>query len=306
MCRGSAAVPDPFAVGSRVWVPCASLGYREAVVRRVLSSGGGDAGGGGAGESVSAAEAQLLVVSGAGTGPAAARDETVARHNARPFYERAEETGSEDNTSLVHLDDANILDNIRRRFLRDRIYTHTANVLLAVNPYKQIPGLYEDSVIDRYRGRARGTAPPHPFAIAEAAYRSLLRERRDQALVISGESGAGKTETAKLTMRYLAAVARSDAERSGAIQEKIMSANPILESFGNASTVRNRNSSRFGKYNQMYFNAVGSLTGAGIRTYLLEGSRVVSQQLECFKQAHALNTLAWNNKIGPWFYFVGF
>merc|ERR1740121_3225356 len=129
-----------------------------------------------------------------------------------------------------------------------------------------------------YQGKRLGALPPHPFAVADTAYRHLLREQRDQALVISGESGAGKTETAKITMRYLTSVSRTDAAHGGRIQDKIVNANPILESFGNASTVRNRNSSRFGKYNEMRFNRVGTLVGAGIKTYLLESSRVVSQQ----------------------------
>jgi len=179
---------------------------------------------------------------------------------------------------MVHLDDANILDNLRRRFARDYVYTYTANVLLAVNPYKTLPHLYTQEKMADYRSKNIGSMPPHPYAIADAGYRNLVRERRDQALVISGESGAGKTETAKITMHYLTHVSRTDAAHGGRIQEKIINANPILESFGNASTVRNMNSSRFGKYNEMCFNPVGSLVGARVKTYLLEASRVVSQQ----------------------------
>jgi len=179
---------------------------------------------------------------------------------------------------MVHLDDANILDNLRRRFLRDQVYTYTANVLLAVNPYKQLPHLYTVEKMSEYRSKNIGSMPPHPYAIADTAYRHLLRERQNQALVISGESGAGKTETAKITMHYLTHVSRTDAAHGGRIQDKIINANPILESFGNASTVRNMNSSRFGKYNEMCFNPVGSLVGARVKTYLLESSRVVSQQ----------------------------
>lgn len=179
---------------------------------------------------------------------------------------------------MVHLDDANILDNMRRRFEQDIIYTYTAGVLLAVNPYKKLDSLYTQEKMFEYRGKQPSAMAPHPYAIADIAYRHMQRERRNQALVISGESGAGKTETAKLTMSYLASVSRTDKAQGGMIQDKIINSNPILEAFGNASTVRNLNSSRFGKYNEMSFNRVGSLVGAGIKTFLLESSRVVSQQ----------------------------
>merc|ERR1719284_882844 len=138
--------------------------------------------------------------------------------------------------------------------------------------------LYTDDKIAQYRNKNLGAAAPHPYAIADTAYRQVVRECRDQALVISGESGAGKTETAKITMRYLTSVSRTDAAQGARIQDKIINSSPILESFGNASTVRNINSSRFGKYNEMAFNRVGSLVGASIKTFLLESSRVVSQQ----------------------------
>jgi len=179
---------------------------------------------------------------------------------------------------MVHLDDANILDNLRKRYQKDEIYTFTANVLLAVNPYKSLPGFYTKEQMAKYRGKNQGTLPPHPYAIADVAYRQMLRDRKNQALVISGESGAGKTETAKITMHYMTSVSRTDAAQGSRIQEKIINANPILESFGNATTVMNQNSSRFGKYNEMMFNPVGSLVGAGMKTFLLETSRVVSQQ----------------------------
>eukprot|EP00927_Polykrikos_kofoidii_P010106 TRINITY_DN14280_c0_g1_i4.p1 TRINITY_DN14280_c0_g1~~TRINITY_DN14280_c0_g1_i4.p1 ORF type:complete len:1337 (+),score=240.95 TRINITY_DN14280_c0_g1_i4:2-4012(+) len=183
----------------------------------------------------------------------------------------------DDNTSLVHLDDANILDNLSRRFERDKIYTYTANVLHAVNPYKELADLYSPARMWEYRNRPAGDLlPPHAFEIADKAFRQLMATGRCQALVISGESGAGKTETAKLTMRYLASVSGMAEEQSAHLQDKILNASPILESFGNASTLRNRNSSRFGKYNEMHFNEMGLLVGAGIKTFLLETSRVVT------------------------------
>eukprot|EP00439_Symbiodinium_sp_Y106_P048844 s216_g6.t1 len=200
----------------------------------------------------------------------------VRKSDVRPFYDVGEdwscallqERTFQDCTEMVHLDDANILDNLRKRYSKDEIYTYTANVLLAVNPYK--------SEMEKYWGKNPGTLPPHPYAIADVAYRRMQRNRKNQALVISGESGAGKTETAKITMHYLTSM--TDVEHGNKIQEKIVKANPILESFGNASTVMNMNSSRFGKYNEMMFDRVGSLVGAGIKTFLLESSRVVFQQ----------------------------
>jgi hypothetical protein len=180
-----------------------------------------------------------------------------------------------DNTSLVYLDDANILENLHRRYGRDNIYTYTASVLLAVNPYKPLPHLYTDDRKQEYRNKNPGALPPHPYAITDMSYRQLSREKKNQAIVISGESGAGKTETAKIVMRYLTHASRTDNAAGNSIQERMLNANPILESFGNAATKRNRNSSRFGKYNMMYFNKVGTLVSAAIHTFLLESSRVV-------------------------------
>mmetsp|Transcript_2124 Transcript_2124/g.4867 ORF Transcript_2124/g.4867 Transcript_2124/m.4867 type:complete len:1368 (+) Transcript_2124:37-4140(+) len=242
-------------IGDVVWCPCAREGFRLARI------------------SGHAGEALIVDIEGQKDG---SRSQQVKAADCRPCYDPTGSQTCEDSTSLVHLDDANILDNMCRRFLQNEPYTWTANVLLAVNPYKTIPALYTEERMQTHRGKR--SAPPHPYAIADSAYRSLLREQRNQALVISGESGAGKTETAKITMRYLTTVSRTDATHAGHIQDKVINASPILESFGNASTVRNQNSSRFGKYSEMRFNPVGSLVGAGVKTYLLESSRVVAQQ----------------------------
>ncbi|OLQ02338.1 Myosin-2 heavy chain [Symbiodinium microadriaticum] len=200
----------------------------------------------------------------AADGPSGASQ--VRKSDVRPFYDVGE-----DCTEMVHLDDANILDNLRKRYSKDEIYTYTANVLLAVNPYKSVRRLYSREEMEKYWGKNPGSLPPHPYAIADVAYRRMQRNRKNQALVISGESGAGKTETAKITMHYLTSMSRTDVEHGNKIQEKIVKANPILESFGNASTVMNM-------YNEMMFDRVGSLVGAGIKTFLLESSRVVFQQ----------------------------
>lgn len=249
-----------FAIGDFVWSPCELSGFRRSTI-----------------VSVDTVSDSILIDARADNDPSVASTEKVRRDAVRPRCENDHST-CDDNTSLVHLDEANILDNIHRRYLQDKIYTYTATVLLAVNPYKSMHDLYTHEKQSLYRNKNIGALSPHPYAIADTAYRQLLRERKDQALVISGESGAGKTETAKIIMRYLTAVSRTDAEHGGRIQEKIANANPILESFGNATTVRNRNSSRFGKYNEMCFDPVGSLVGACIKTFLLETARIISQQ----------------------------
>uniref|UniRef100_A0A7S0FM48 Myosin motor domain-containing protein n=1 Tax=Pyrodinium bahamense TaxID=73915 RepID=A0A7S0FM48_9DINO len=181
----------------------------------------------------------------------------------------------QDNTSLVHMNEATILENLRLRHQKDQIYTYTASVLLAVNPYKEISGLYDDEQCGRYRGKHIGTLPPHPYAIADTAYRTLVREHRNQALLISGESGAGKTETAKIVMQFLSYASGTATQLTSRIQARVLQAQPILESFGNAVTMRNSNSSRFGKYNRLFFDQAGALVDADITTYLLESSRVV-------------------------------
>merc|ERR1719313_2211758 len=172
--------------------------------------------------------------------------------------------------------EGSIMTNLENRHQQDEIYTYTASVLLAMNPYKQIQGLYGSEQCQRYKGKHIGALPPHPYAIADAAYRLLVREKGDQALLISGESGAGKTETAKIVMNYLAFASGSQTEQTKKIQERVLQAQPILESLGNAATLRNSNSSRFGKYNQIHFNGGGSVVDASIQTYLLESSRVVT------------------------------
>jgi myosin heavy subunit len=251
-----------FDVGSWVWSPCVRNGFRRSTI-----------------VSVDGASDSIFVEAMDESDPTAGGQHKVRRSDVRPFCDADAAITREDNTELVHLDEANILNNIYNRFLQDKIYTYTANVLLAVNPYKRLPHLYTAEKMDEYRAiHNMGMKQPHPYAIADTAYRLLTRTWKDQALIISGESGAGKTETAKITMRYLADTSRTDAARGSRIQEKIINANPILESFGNAQTVRNRNSSRFGKFNEMHFNRVGSLVGAGIKTYLLESSRVVFHQ----------------------------
>lgn len=200
----------------------------------------------------------------------------VSRAILRPRFMREDGATSPDNTSLVYLNDASVLENLRARHAKGLLYTYTASVLLAVNPYKNVDGLYGEKQCARYRGKHIGALEPHPYAIADSAYRALVREQKNQGLLISGESGAGKTETAKIVMQFLAFASGAASNHSENIQSRVLHAQPILESFGNAVTMRNSNSSRFGKYNRVFFDQEGALVDAGITTYLLESSRVVT------------------------------
>lgn len=145
-------------------------------------------------------------------------------------------------------------------------------MLVAINPYEILP-IYTNNEITLYRNKKIGDLPPHIFAVGDCAFQELLREHRDQCIVISGESGAGKTESTKLILQYLAAISG----KHSWIEQQIIEANPIMEAFGNAKTLRNDNSSRFGKYIDIHFNKSGVIQGAKIEQYLLEKSRIVSQ-----------------------------
>jgi myosin I len=149
-------------------------------------------------------------------------------------------------------------------------------VLVSVNPFRDL-GIYTDQVLDSYKGKNRLEMPPHVFAIAESSYYNMKAYHDNQCVIISGESGAGKTEAAKRIMQYIANVSGGETGDSKQIKDMVLATNPLLESFGNAKTLRNNNSSRFGKYLQIYFNAAGEPVGADITNYLLEKSRVVGQ-----------------------------
>ncbi|XP_023610070.1 unconventional myosin-VI isoform X4 [Myotis lucifugus] len=182
----------------------------------------------------------------------------------------------EDNCSLMYLNEATLLHNIKVRYSKDRIYTYVANILIAVNPYFDIPKIYSSETIKSYQGKSLGTMPPHVFAIADKAFRDMKVLKMSQSIIVSGESGAGKTENTKFVLRYL-----TESYGTGQdIDERIVEANPLLEAFGNAKTVRNNNSSRFGKFVEIHFNEKSSVVGGFVSHYLLEKSRICVQGKE--------------------------
>ncbi|XP_062613392.1 unconventional myosin-Va-like isoform X4 [Saccostrea cucullata] len=186
--------------------------------------------------------------------------------------------GENDLTSLSYLNEPEVLYNLKVRFLESNcIYTYCGIVLVAINPYEQLP-IYGNELIQMYSGQDMGTMDPHIFAVAEEAFKLMSRFDKNQSIIVSGESGAGKTVSAKYAMRYFAMVGGSQKETQ--VEQKVLASNPIMEAIGNAKTTRNDNSSRFGKYIEISFNKNNEIIGAHMRTYLLEKSRVVYQAAE--------------------------
>lgn len=178
-------------------------------------------------------------------------------------------------SDLVQMDDINeamIVHNLRKRFYNDEIYTNIGTILISVNPFKLLP-LYTPSVMESYMKKGTRDMPPHTFNIADNAYRAMVEKKQNQSILISGESGAGKTECTKQCLNYFAELAGS----VNGVEQYILLANPILEAFGNAKTLRNNNSSRFGKWVEIHFDLKARICGANTINYLLEKSRVVYQ-----------------------------
>uniref|UniRef100_A0A1B6DC75 Myosin motor domain-containing protein n=1 Tax=Clastoptera arizonana TaxID=38151 RepID=A0A1B6DC75_9HEMI len=195
-----------------------------------------------------------------------------------PKYERVE-----DMADLTYLNDASVLWNLKQRYYVKLIYTYSGLFCVAINPYKRFP-VYTNRCAKLYRGRRRNEVPPHIFAISDGAYVNMLTNKENQSMLITGESGAGKTENTKKVIAYFATVGASTkkvdeaASKKGTLEDQVVQTNPVLEAFGNAKTVRNDNSSRFGKFIRIHFGPSGKLAGADIETYLLEKARVISQQ----------------------------
>ena len=180
--------------------------------------------------------------------------------------------------NMVQLNDLNnpsILHNLRIRFQQDTIYTSVGQILVSVNPFKLLP-IYTPEWLDKYKSGSRGQ-PPHCYGVADDAYRQMINNGDNHAIIISGESGAGKTEAMKLVLQYVAEVSGKKETDGPSLEEKILKANPVMEAFGNAKTTRNNNSSRFGKWTEINFDKGGAIIGGRIINYLLEKSRVVTQ-----------------------------
>merc|ERR1712142_1009163 len=198
-----------------------------------------------------------------------------------PKYEKCT-----DMSNLTFLSEATVLHNLAARYMAGLIYTYSGLFCVVINPYKYLP-IYNDSVVQMYRGKRRTEMPPHVFAIVDNAYQDMLIEHDNQSMLITGESGAGKTENTKKVIQYIAKVAGVDKKEEpvqkdvagikGDLDEQVVQANPLLEAFGNAKTTRNNNSSRFGKFIRSHFNQTGKLAGADIESYLLEKNRVIHQ-----------------------------
>ncbi|XP_077372233.1 unconventional myosin-Vc isoform X2 [Festucalex cinctus] len=183
--------------------------------------------------------------------------------------------GENDLTALSYLHEPAVLHNLKVRFLESKIiYTYCGIILVALNPYKQLH-IYGDAIIRAYSGQNMGDMDPHIFAVAEEAYKQMARDHKNQSIIISGESGAGKTVSARYAMRYFAVVSKSGSKTQ--VEDKVLASNPITEAIGNAKTIRNDNSSRFGKFTEISFDNRYRIIGANMRTYLLEKSRVVFQ-----------------------------
>uniref|UniRef100_A0A4W6ETH0 Myosin-9 n=1 Tax=Lates calcarifer TaxID=8187 RepID=A0A4W6ETH0_LATCA len=187
----------------------------------------------------------------------------------------------EDMAELTCLNEASVLHNLKERYYSGLIYTYSGLFCVVINPYKNLP-IYSEEIVDMYKGKKRHEMPPHIYAITDTSYRSMMQDREDQSILCTGESGAGKTENTKKVIQYLAHVASShktkkDQVSPGELEKQLLQANPILEAFGNAKTVKNDNSSRFGKFIRINFDVNGYIVGANIETYLLEKSRAIRQ-----------------------------
>ena len=247
------AMSKPYDAKKSVWVPDGDGGFMEAML-----------------DSESGGKTTVMC----GHEKKTFKSEQVGQVNP-PKFEKCE-----DMANLTYLNDASVFWNLKTRYQAKLIYTYSGLFCVVVNPYKRFP-IYTQTVVKLYLGKRRNEVPPHLWAITETAYRNMLINGKDQSMLITGESGAGKTENTKKVISYLAMVAaspkKSDAKKVS-LEDQIVATNPILESYGNAKTSRNDNSSRFGKFIRIHFTASGKLCGCDIESYLLEKSRITQQQ----------------------------
>uniref|UniRef100_A0A3B4AE82 Myosin, heavy chain b n=1 Tax=Periophthalmus magnuspinnatus TaxID=409849 RepID=A0A3B4AE82_9GOBI len=212
-------------------------------------------------------------IEGPGAKTVTVKEDDVHPRNP-PKYDKIE-----DMAMMTHLNEPCVLYNLKERYASWMIYTYSGLFCVVVNPYKWLP-VYDAICVSAYRGKKRIEAPPHIFSISDNAYQFMHTDRENQSVLITGESGAGKTVNTKRVIQYFATIAAIGAkkpEASGSLEDQIVAANPLLEAYGNAKTVRNDNSSRFGKFIRIHFGTTGKLASADIETYLLEKSRVTFQ-----------------------------
>ncbi|KAG4131256.1 hypothetical protein ERO13_D09G195300v2 [Gossypium hirsutum] len=242
--------PSSILVGSHVWVEDPDVAWIDGEVKEVK------------GEEITVDSTSGKII-------------VAKTSNVYPKDPEFPSCGVDDMTRLAYLHEPGVLQNLKCRYDINEIYTYTGNILIAVNPFRRLPHLYSSHMMEQYKGAAFGELSPHPFAVADASYRHMINEGISQSILVSGESGAGKTESTKMLMRYLAYMGgRVSKAEERSVEQKVLESNPVLEAFGNAKTVRNNNSSRFGKFVEIQFDPRGQISGAAIRTYLLERSRV--------------------------------
>ncbi|KAH0450435.1 hypothetical protein IEQ34_021127 [Dendrobium chrysotoxum] len=243
------ATPGNIVVGTHVWVEDPVLAWIDGEVVQIKGN-----------------EIHVRTIKG----------KTVVANVSKVFPKDTEAPpgGVDDMTRLSYLHEPGVLQNLATRYELNEIYTYTGNILIAVNPFQRLPHLYDTHMMGQYKGAGFGELSPHVFAVADVAYRAMINEGRSNSILVSGESGAGKTETTKMLMRYLAYLGGRSGIEGRTVEQQVLESNPVLEAFGNAKTVRNNNSSRFGKFVEIQFDKSGRISGAAIRTYLLERSRV--------------------------------
>nr|XP_018670545.1 myosin-7 [Ciona intestinalis] len=251
---------QPFVGKKAVWIPCKKVVYRK-------------------GEIIGPSDKKDCKLVLAENGDEVhVKEDNIDEQNPPKF------TLIEDMANMTYLNEPSVLNNLKLRYEKFLIYTYSGLFCVTINPYKLLP-VYETYVVGCYKGKRRAEMPPHIFSIADNAYNDMLRNRENQSMLITGESGAGKTVNTKRVIQYFATVAAlGDAKvedgksTKGTLEDQIIQANPAMEAFGNAKTIRNDNSSRFGKFIRIHFGTTGKLASGDIETYLLEKSRVIFQQ----------------------------
>ncbi|KAF2142904.1 uncharacterized protein K452DRAFT_297422 [Aplosporella prunicola CBS 121167] len=270
--------PHLYEIGTRAWQPDATEGWVASEVSQKIVDG---------------EKIKLVFKLESGEEKTVETTEETLQDDKKgslpPLMNPAMLEASDDLTNLSHLNEPAVLQAIKLRYAQKEIYTYSGIVLIAANPFARVDSLYVPGMVQVYAGKHRASQAPHLFAIAEEAFADMLRDNRNQTIVVSGESGAGKTVSAKYIMRYFATRESPDqpgrrnkgrADTMSETEEQILATNPIMEAFGNAKTTRNDNSSRFGKYIEIIFDKQTEIIGAKIRVYLLERSRLVFQPLK--------------------------